>query len=51
MNHYNLTVVPGDGIGHEVMPVALDFLTIAGEMTVSFMEIQGTVASVTEFCA
>jgi tartrate dehydrogenase/decarboxylase/D-malate dehydrogenase len=36
MNHYNLAVIPGDGIGNEVMPVALDVLTQLGEMTGAF---------------
>jgi tartrate dehydrogenase/decarboxylase/D-malate dehydrogenase len=36
MNHYNLAVIPGDGIGNEVMPVALDVLTHLGQMTDAF---------------
>lgn len=36
MNHYNLAVIPGDGIGNELMPVALDVLTQLGKMTGAF---------------
>jgi tartrate dehydrogenase/decarboxylase/D-malate dehydrogenase len=36
MNHYNLAVIPGDGIGNEVMPVVLDVLTQLGKMTGAF---------------
>lgn len=36
MNYYNIAVIPGDGIGNEVMPVALNVLTKLGERTGAF---------------
>lgn len=36
MNRHSLAVIPGDGVGREVIPVALDVMTAVAEVTGSF---------------
>lgn len=36
MKTYNIALIPGDGIGHEVIPEGLRIIQIAAEITGSF---------------